>query len=440
MGSKRASTAVALTTAVGLLLGACGSSGSSNESTASADKTLTIWDMETPPNRVAAFKQLQDEYNATNPEFKISFQTQDWGQVYTKIAAAAKADKQPDVLFTIPDFTTYVRQLGIVQPVTGLFNEIDKQSGFTDAAKGPYKDQADYWAIPLYGQVYMLWYRQDLFKAAGIEQAPTTWTELLADAEKLTTGSQHGVAVAAGKNLATDQTIYSFMTTGNAADIFTKDGKVAFNNANTIATYEMYDKLLQYSPKDSGSYSWGEPQAALNNGSAAMQFGMGNFASFEKDSGHPATDLGCAPIPTRDQGGQSGSVYYSNGAMILSKDVARQKGAGDFLKWLLKTEHYGNLLNSEPGLFLPVTVDGATAPSWRSNEVISTYKKCTDVMLSQAKTGKLFGFVDGQYIKRIGDISSQNFLAQAVQQMYANGMSPKDSVESGQKQMESAIQ
>lgn len=433
---SKALAAIALAAATALGLSACGGSPSGN----SADKEVVLWHMENTPSREKAFQKLADEYNATNPEYPVKIQVQDWGQVYTKIAAAAQSGKQPDILFAIPDFATYVRGLGLGQPVNDVVDDVTSKDGLIKAATAPYTDDGDVWAVPLYGMVQMLWYRADMFKAAGIDAAPATWSELVADAEKLSAGSTSGIAVPSGKNLATDQVLYSFMVTGGAANMFTKDGKVAIDNDKTVAAFELYKKLAALSPKDAGNYSWPEPQAALNSGAAAMAVEKGQYlAPFEAESGRPASDLGCAPIPVADDGGKTGSIYYSNGGMILSKDKAKQKGAGKFLEWVLDPKHYGDFLNAEPGLFLPVTENGATESNWRENPVISTYKTCVDAMLKQSETGELFGFVDGQYISSIGEISGQNILAQAVQQMTVNGMSAKDAVSWAQKQMQDAI-
>ncbi len=433
---SKALVAIALAAATAIGLSGCGASASSS----SASKEIVLWHMENTPSRVKAFQKLADEYNATNPEYKVNIQVQDWGQVYTKIAAAAQAGKQPDILFAIPDFATYVRGLGLGQPVTSVVEDIQKKDGLIKASTAPYTDKGNVWAVPLYGMVQMLWYRKDLFKAAGINSAPATWSELVADAKKLSNGKTNGIAVPSGKNLATDQVLYSFMVTGGAANMFTKDGKVSIDNAKTVAAFDLYKQLADLSPKDAGSYSWPEPQAALNSGSAAMAVEKGQYlAPFQSESGKPASDLGCAPIPVADNGGKTGSIYYSNGAMVLSKDKAKQQGAGKFLEWVLDPKHYGDFLNAEPGLFLPVTNNGATESNWRQNPVISTYKNCVNAMLKQSQTGELFGFVDGQYISSIGDISGQNILAQAVQQMTVNGMSAKNAVTWAQQQMQAAI-
>jgi multiple sugar transport system substrate-binding protein len=435
-GKVKRLIAVGVAATVGLSAAACGGSSGA----AGNDKTVILWHMEQPPNRVAAFQKLIDSYNATNPEYKVQAQVQDWNQIYTKISGAVQSKTQPDILFTIPDFTTYVRPLGAVRPVTSLVDQLDKEHTFGQAAKAPYHDDGQYWAVPLYGMVQMLWYRKDLFAKAGITQAPKTWSELQADAQKLTTGKQHGIALPAGKNLATDQVLYSFMLTGNAGNFFTPDGSVNFNTPQTVKAVSFYRDLLKQSPSDSGNYSWGEPQAAFNSGAAAMAVEKGQYLSpFESESGRPSTDLGCAPIPVADSGGKPGSIYYSNAAMVMSNTDAKAAGAEAFLKYVLKPENYGAFLNAEPGLFLPLTADGAKAQSWTSNPVITKYSDCVNAMLEQSKTGALFGFTDGQYVDSIGKISGQNVLAQVVQKVYSSGESPEAAVKWGDEQMRAAV-
>ena len=213
------------------------------------------------------------------------------------------------------------------------------------------------------------------------------------------------------------------------------------DSADSVRTFDFYNDLLQYSPPDSANYSWGEPQAALNSGAAAMAIEKGQYLTpFTAESGQPSSSLGCALIPQPSENGQPGSIYYSNGAMIMTDDEAKQDAAGRFLSFLLEPENYGPFLNAEPGLFLPLTQDGQTAESWLSHPVITEYSDCVDLMLEQSDTGALFGFTDGQYQNSIGFISGQNILAQTIQQMFIDGASPDDAVAWGADQMEEAIQ
>lgn len=427
--------------AVAVVLGAAGCGGGMGAGGSSGDKSkLVIWHMEQPPNRVAAWQKLIDQFNQTNPSVKVEQQVQDWNQVYSKIAGAVQSHTQPDVLFTIPDFTTYVKQTGVVQPVTNMVNDINSQHKFLEPALAPYRSGGQYLAVPLYGMVQMLWYRKEMFKQAGINDAPATWNQLLADAKKLTHGKQYGIALPAGKNLATDQVIYSFMLTAGAGELYSGPNQIGFDNPKTVETFKFYNDLLKYSPPDSANYSWGEPQAAFNNGTAAMAIEKGQYLGpFKKESGQPATDLGCAPIPQPDAGGQPGSIYYSNAAMVLTTDQNKQKVASDFFKFILDPKNYGPFLNAEPGLFLPLTEDGTKAGSWLNSPVISTYKDCVSKMLEESKHGALFGFTSGQYHESIGKISGQNIIAQTIQKMYVGKSSPEDAVKWGQQQMTQAV-
>ncbi|MDR3359490.1 MAG: extracellular solute-binding protein [Bifidobacteriaceae bacterium] len=426
-------------------IGALALAGCSNktDATGEADSTakeITIWHMESVPTRVAAWNDLAEEFNSTDPAFKVRFEVQEWDQVYQKIAAAGQAGTVPDVLFAIPDFATYVRNIGLGQPVTDIVGQIDSDHQLLAPAKAAYTEDGEVYAVPLYGMVQVLWYNKDLFEAAKLD-VPDTWNQLLAAAKSLTKDDIHGIALPAGKNLASDQVLYSFMATGGAANFFNQDGSVNLDRPETVAAFDIYNQLLAYSPVDSASYSWPEPQAALNTGAAAMAIEKGQFLSpWEAESGKTAERLGCAPIPVKDDGGKPGSIYYSNGAMVLSDDKDRRQGAAEFFKWVFEDDNYGTFLNAEPGLFLPVTQGGSELQSWRANEIVSTYSQCVEVMLDQSKTGVLFGFADGQYIKGIGDISGQNILAQAVQKMYVDHETPEAAVKWAQTEMETTLQ
>lgn len=428
---SRAIGVMAVATASALVLSACGADGDD-------DGELVIWHMETPPNRVEALNALAEEYNANDPEIPVRFEVQEWDEIYSQIAAAASSGNQPDALLATPDLAAYVRQLGVSQPVTETVEGLEAEHGFIEAATSPYRDDEEYWAVPLFGMVQMLWYRGDMFAEADLD-TPETWEDLLAAAETLDTDDHNGIVLPAGQNQATDQVLYSFMITNGAADIFTGDDEIDFDTPETVETHELYDELLQYSPTDSGNYAWGEPQTAFNSGSAAMTVEKGQYLGpFEDETGLPPSELGCAPIPTPESGGQPGSVYYSNGAMVLTDSEDRAAGSNAFFEWLVDPANYGDLLNAEPGLYLPLTENGAEESDWREHEVISTYEECVDLMLEQSESGELYGFVDGQYIDDVGEIAGQNFFAQAVQQMYVNDMPPAEAVAWAQEQMQAA--
>ena len=87
-----------------------------------------------------------------------------------------------------------MRKTRIVQPVTDFVKKLDEQHHFLKQAVVPYTDDNQVWAVLLYGMVQVLWYRKDLFKAAGLDPSkpPATRDELIADAKALAKDGKYG--------------------------------------------------------------------------------------------------------------------------------------------------------------------------------------------------------------------------------------------------------
>jgi len=436
---RRALSAFALSCVALTVAGCLGGSSGSNSGEQNGKVTLTIWHQEQPPNRVKQFQQVIDDFNKSQSKYVVKQQVQNWADIYQKATSALQAGKGPDLQFAIPDFTTAIKPTGGVQPVDDIVREINQEHKFLPSAVQPYHYDGHDWAVPVFGMIQMLWYRKDLFQKAGLDpnKPPQTWQQLMQDAQKLTGKGKYGIGVPSSKHLYTDQEIYSFMVTNRGKDLFSPDGKVTFNTPQNVATYRFYRDLSKYSPPGSNSWTWAEPQAAFNNGTLAMAIEKGQFLSpFEKESGRPAKDLGVAPIP-EPPNGQRGSIYYSNAAMLTTKDPQKKEAAKAFLKFLFQPQNYAKWLLAEPGLFLPVTQDG-DSPAWRKSPVLAKYPKALDLMLAQSKQGTLFGFTRDKVDPAIGKISAENVLSQVVQRVVVQKEDPQSAVAAGQKQMEAA--
>jgi multiple sugar transport system substrate-binding protein len=420
------------------LLGVAGCGGGGEEG-AGGKVQLTLWHQEQPPNRVQQFQKVIDAFNKSQDQFQVRQQVQNWEDAYQKTTSAIQAGSQPDLQFTIPDFTVAIKQTGAVQPVADIVEEINSSHPFLENAIQPYRYEGDTWAVPLFGMIQMLWYRKDMFEAAGLdpESPPKDWDELSEYSEKLTSGDKYGIGITSSKHLYTDQEFYTFMITNGGKELFAEDGSVTFDTPNNVDTLAFYNDLSRFSPPGSNSWTWAEPQAAFNNGTLAMAIEKGQFLGpFEEESGRPASDLGVAPVPWPPDG-ERGSIYYSNGAMLLTDEEEKKEAAKEFLKFVLEPKNYADLLLGEPGLFLPVTQDGAS-PAWKDSEVLSKYPEAVNLMVEQSKYGYLFGFTRDKIPQGIGQISAENLLSQVVQKAIVEGDSPEAAVAWGQQEMQAA--
>jgi len=411
---------------------------------------LTLWHMEARPHRVERFKSVIEQFNEEHPNIEIKPQVQSWGEIYTKAPSAINAGRGPDILFATPDFTMLIKKLGVVQPLDDLVSELRKEYDFYESALKPYKFDGHTWAVPLYGMGFQLWYRRDLFKKAGLDpnNPPQTWNQLLKVCEKLEKSEvvESPIAVPGTQSMATDQLLYSLMITNKAEHLFAKDNseEVIFNNPRTVETYKFYKKLFDYSPRGSQNWGWDQPRTALFSGRVAMVMEKGHYMKGWLDNTNlPLSILENAPVPTPEEGGQKGAIYYSNGAMLLSDKPEKKEASSTFFKWLNKPEHLGRFLNAAPGFFLPPNQEVLRSRDYWNNELVKKDPGTVGKILLQvqsSKYGELFGFTRDQVNPRIASVSGQNLIAWTAQQITVNGLSAEAAVEKGAERIREAIE
>jgi multiple sugar transport system substrate-binding protein len=400
---------------------------------------VTLWHMEQPPHRVARIQELIDAFNAANPDVLVKQEPQNWGEIYAKAPAAVAAGAGPDMLFAIPDFAPIFKDLGQLDSVADFVAELDAKHDFVDSAVEAYTYDDGIWAVPMYNMTMHMWYRPSVLEAAGVA-VPTTWDEWKAAAEKLTVDGKYGMGLPANKQLYTDQTVYSVMLNGGASEIYNEDGSLRFDNAETVAAYDFYKSMMAYSPPDAPSWTWGEAEACFASRSCAMVMQFSVISTYDTQAEGDAADLGVAALPVKTAGEAPGTIAYANAVMFLSKDEARRAASQRFIAFLLEPENYGRFLNMEPGLFFPVTADGAKAESLWSDPMVQKYRSQIETIIANSANGKLFGFTSGRVFPAISAISAQNVLAETLQNIVVNGTDTAAAVTAGQARMSELAQ
>ena len=397
---------------------------------------LTLWHMEQPPHRVARVQELIDAFNAANPDIVVKQEPQNWGEVYAKAPAALAAGQGPELLFAIPDFTPILKDIGALTSVEDFVKELDAKHDFVDSMVEAYSYDGGVWAVPLFNMSMNLWYRKSVLEQAGVE-VPTTWEEWRAAAEKLSVDGVSGMGLPANKQLYTDQTVYSVMANGGATEIYNEDGTLRFNNPETVGAYEFYNDLLKFSPADSTSWTWGEAEACFSSKACSMVMQFSVISTYDTQAEGDAADLGVAAIPSKD-GEDHATIAYANAVMLLAKDEAKMEASKKFVSFLLEPENYGRFLNMEPGLFTPVTADGAKSETFWADPMVAKYRSQIEQVIDNSQNGRLFGFTSGRTFPSIAAISAQNVIAETLQSIVVSGQSAADAVAAGQARMEEA--
>ena len=401
---------------------------------------VTFWHMEGVQHRVDRIQMLIDEFNSANPDINVTQEVQNWGEIYAKAPASVAAGTAPEILVGIPDFTPILAEMGAAQPVEDFVAELDSKYGFYQKALDQYTYNGHTWAVPLWNMGLSFWYRKSDFESAGIKP-PETWSDLKKAAKALTKDGVYGIGLPGNKQLYTDQTIYSFMVNSGAEEIYNSDGTLRFDNPQTVAAYDVYKELYQYSAPDAANWTWGEAEACFASKGCAMILQFTVISTYDSQAGGDASDLGVIQIPyANGKAHRAGTVSYVNSAMIMTADEAKMDASKKFLSFLMEPGNYGRFINMEPGLFLPITEAGSEDSTYWDDPVVVKYKSQVETMLDNSTRGSLFGFTNGNTFTSISSISAQNLLAQTLQLTLIDDKSAKDAVSEGMKIMTEAIE
>ncbi|MBZ5737962.1 extracellular solute-binding protein [Nocardioides mangrovi] len=170
-------------------LSACGSDSSDGDNGSSGDSTpqaadIRVWlnGTDTPQD---ARDWLKKTFEEQNPGSTLTIEQQEWDGLVEKLTTALSSESEtPDVVeignTQAPTFTG----AGAFSDMTDQLGDLggdDLLQGFVDGATVDGKT----YAVPYYAGSKYIFYRKDLFKAAGIDAVPTTMDEFVDDAIKL---------------------------------------------------------------------------------------------------------------------------------------------------------------------------------------------------------------------------------------------------------------
>jgi multiple sugar transport system substrate-binding protein len=341
---KRVAAVIVLLTA--LVVGA----GFAVASPTHAHKTkLTVWVGWSQGTELITFKKLIAEYEKKTPGVTVDVVG---GINDTKIIAALRAGNAPDVVSSFQS-----NNVGVYCPSGGWIDlgPYLKKDGISDSIfpAGPryytqYKGIRC--ALPLLADTYGLYYNKTLFKQAGIKAPPKTFSELVADAKKLTKKSSDGTY----KVLGYDPNALFYHGGAGIGTYGPLIGATYFDKAgkSNLARDAGWSRLLEWQKGLIDYYGYknlvkwqtgaGDEFAAshpFENGKLAMMLDGEWRVSFIQHE-HPNLNYATAPMPVDDAHPELYGSGYVNGTIIgMPKTGHNRTQAWALVKWLATDDH-----------------------------------------------------------------------------------------------------
>jgi len=161
------------------------------------DRTV-LWQGINPPSNRQVFLDLVDRFNQSQSEVLVEarYAGQPDQQV-PKILAAVVGETAPDLLWYAPALTGRLVELNALRPLDDFWQA--SRPDVLPALDSTMVWGDRRWSVPFAVNTVALYYRPSLLPAAGVQELPRTWPELVTVARQLSGGDRRGIFLPLGK-------------------------------------------------------------------------------------------------------------------------------------------------------------------------------------------------------------------------------------------------
>ncbi|RLP75603.1 sugar ABC transporter substrate-binding protein [Mycetocola tolaasinivorans] len=328
-------------------------------------KTITYW----ASNQGAS---LDNDAEILKPEIakfekqtgiKVKLEVVPWSDLTNNTLAAAVSGQGPDVINIGNTNAVTFQSTGAFFPFDdaaldkiGGKDRFIKSSFATTGAEGQTPT-----SIPLYSQVYGLYYNKKAFADKGLTP-PATWEELVSAATALTDAStgKYGIVIPGGTVNASMHMAFIFGAQ-NGGSAFDKAGKPTFTSDGMVAGVKQYVDLLATDKVVNPSvaqYTEGAQAAGdFARGDAAMYMAQTSSGNVLAQNGMTEDQYGVVPIPAPVGGDKIGSFVAGTNISIF-KSSKNVDAALEFVKFLTSDEEQAILNKAYTSLPVVTGVEG----------------------------------------------------------------------------------
>ncbi len=418
MKAKSILAGTALVAAAALALTGC--SGGSDTGSSDGKVTLTFWHNSTTGDGKQYWADTAKAFEKLHPNVTIKIQAIQNEEMDGKLQTSLNSNDGPDIFMA--------RGGGKLADVVDADQVMDITSGLTAATKAAEGGALSAFAIDgkNYGVATSIlpsgvYYSADLYKAAGVDSAPTTIDELVAANSKIAATGVAPIAVGAKDAWPAAHWYYNFALRDcdkKAIDAAAKTHK--FDDKCWLAAGEDLQKFIDTKPFNEGFLTTSAQQGAgssagllANHKAAAELMGAwepGVVASLTPDK-KPLADLSWYPFP-KVSGGAGADGAMMGGVDGFSCWKNAPKECVDFLNFMVEKQNqegYAKAFQTLPASNEAQAV--VTDPALKN--ILEAYNKAPYVVL----------WLDTMYGQNVG-----NALNQAVVNMFAGKGTAKDIV------------
>ncbi len=290
--------------------------------------------------RVTAMDQLIENFEAANPDIKVTMNHFPYADYRTKVAAAIPAGEGPDVVQLFYGWLNDYVAAELIQPLpSDAFPPAMVEEEFFPMVAAMRAGDS-YWALPTAVRSLALFYNERLFEEAGIEGPPETLDEMIETAKMLTkvddAGNLTQVGITAGMSAQDHHWFREVLVRQFGGEPYLDDYRtVNYNSEAGMRAAEFYTGLASEHKVTAFGFM-DEPQAAFKAGRAGMHIdGSFRIGSLNKTRG---LKWGVTELPANADGMRSNYSSYWVNAITTKADGEKFDAAVKFMAYVTSDE------------------------------------------------------------------------------------------------------
>lgn len=335
-----------------------------------------------------------ERVNATKVEFDVSPFT----GLLEKTRNAVRSGQSPyDLVCINSQFIPEFYAGGFLQPLAKIDPRFKLQSeviGYDntvrwDATRKAFSAQGDVMAVPVNGNIQLLYYRADLYAAKGLK-VPRTWDELAANARALNEGGVAGFGLRGNRGFFEASYDFYPVLASFGGDIFRSpaqgDFTVTLNSPEALRALQFLKKLVKDSaPAGVGSLTQARLLQLMTSGKLAQAVIVAAAWPQMDDPQRSAVvgKVNVAPLPAGPSGKAATTLGHWIAAVPRNLAPDRQKLALSYLDWFQQktTQQQYRDVNAVPIRQDVLLADAGPDPKYRLLPAVAASSGATRLML-----------------------------------------------------------
>ena len=245
------------------------------------------------------WKGFEEKFEAANADIELVVEVVSWNDINAVVDTRVANEQAPDLL-NIDAYMKYYES-DLLLPASEWCSEETYAKFYPTFLAESMDAEGTVWAVPDLASARALYVNKDILAQAGVEKAPTTWTELRAACEAIKEACPD--VYPWGVDMTTDegQAAFAYYTWNNGGGFVNADREWALNSAENVEAMEFImglinDGLTNSDPANDTRYKLQDMFAA---GQLAMMVGPTQIETVCADAGDKINYEACL-IPAND--------------------------------------------------------------------------------------------------------------------------------------------